>query len=526
MPTTAKADNALLKGLPKVKVAATWIPWTYTRLTAASGYGAGITSPRWYEYLWQHGPQAAQYWTIAAAQLLRQQGLTASTAQVIDTIRLAETLSAVRELHTPGLPELMEAAQATLVEGQTTPMLLIRRQLIVGEAMGSVPAEAPTVPLQRDLAAWQKRLRLPVTEMEKTYDLDLCRANDLERSYLWHRLLILEILWGRLGQVGRSKGTFHEVWQVQWQPELAVRVIEAAVWGNTVAAAAAARAKDRAAKITDLSPLTTLVNQVLLANLPQAAVTVVARLEALAALTSDTAVLMDTLPPLAHILRYGNVRQTDAAMVGHVVDGLVTRICIGLPGACASLNDEADAEMYGRLLAVAEAITLLQNEGHQRDWQGTLLQMVAQTGLHGLLAGRCCRLLLDSAVYDGTETMRRMRLALSSVTEPAQAGAWLEGFLRGSGTLLLHDDGLWQTIDSWLVQLRGAAFQSLLPLLRRTFATFPAAERRQMGNRVTQEQQVRLATAVTSDVDLTHVPLALSVVAQLLGLPAAVKEEA
>jgi len=39
------ADNELLKGLSKVKVAATWVPWTFARLCTASGYGAGIDSP-------------------------------------------------------------------------------------------------------------------------------------------------------------------------------------------------------------------------------------------------------------------------------------------------------------------------------------------------------------------------------------------------------------------------------------------------------------------------------------------------
>ncbi|MEL7246692.1 MAG: DUF5682 family protein, partial [Cyanobacteria bacterium J06573_2] len=39
-----KEDTALLKGLPKKKVQATWIPWTYGRLSYSSGYGAGIES--------------------------------------------------------------------------------------------------------------------------------------------------------------------------------------------------------------------------------------------------------------------------------------------------------------------------------------------------------------------------------------------------------------------------------------------------------------------------------------------------
>ena len=53
--TPAKQDNDLLKGLPKMKVAATWTPWTYANLSSRSGYGAGVTSPAWYEHLWRSG---------------------------------------------------------------------------------------------------------------------------------------------------------------------------------------------------------------------------------------------------------------------------------------------------------------------------------------------------------------------------------------------------------------------------------------------------------------------------------------
>ncbi|HSK97040.1 MAG TPA: DUF5682 family protein, partial [Euzebyales bacterium] len=42
---TASHDAALLRGLTRSKVAATWVPWTNRRLAFASGYGAGVTSP-------------------------------------------------------------------------------------------------------------------------------------------------------------------------------------------------------------------------------------------------------------------------------------------------------------------------------------------------------------------------------------------------------------------------------------------------------------------------------------------------
>src|SRR5207244_9113383 len=91
---------------------------------------------------------------------------------------------------------------------------------------------------------------------------------------------------------------------------------------------------------------------------------------------------------------------------------------------------------------------------------------------------------LDAGQLDVDEAAGRMGLALSTAGEPSAAAAWVEGFLRGSGLLLLHDDALWQVLDRWVAELPPDTFIALLPLLRRTFATFTPPERRQMGERV------------------------------------------
>ncbi len=54
----AKSDRELLRGLPKLKVQATWIPWSNDRLSLRSGYGAGIHSPGWYEVIWRESQHA------------------------------------------------------------------------------------------------------------------------------------------------------------------------------------------------------------------------------------------------------------------------------------------------------------------------------------------------------------------------------------------------------------------------------------------------------------------------------------
>ncbi|CAG0935849.1 hypothetical protein TFLX_04699 [Thermoflexales bacterium] len=525
----AKEDAALLKGLPKIKIEATWTPWTYSRLSYHSGYGAGIESPGWYDHLWTTRDHVTIRWLTKVARLLRKEDLDASSAHIIEAVRLAETLAALRQRPIPGLPEMNDAAQTVFCFGNDLPLQLIHTKLIVGETLGRVPAATPMPPLQRDLEREQKRLRLPADVTQRTLDLDLRQPLELDRSRLLHRLRLLNIPWGAVQRTGKVKGTFHELWQIQWQPEFVVGVIEAGVWGNTVLKAATTFASDKATKATDLPTLTQLVDRVLLADLSEAVPAVMDRVQAEAAVASDVQHLMAALPPLVNVLRYGNVRQTDLSAVNHIVAGLIARMVIGLPGACASLNDEAAATMLKHLTDVHHAIGILQNDAYTSAWHGVLKQLSDQQGLHGLIAGRCCRLLLNQGQLTASDAAQHMSLALSTANEPTQAAAWIEGFLRGSGLLLLHDEALWRVIDEWLVTLSADAFTQLLPLLRRTFSTFSRPERTQMGEKVKQGAgnsmqphggASREAGSDTqrSDFDVERAEKALPLVMKLLGL--------
>jgi len=533
----AKQDNTLLKGLPKLKVKATWIPWTYGRLSNQSGYGAGIDSPGWYEHLWRssqsaHRPdsnssQTAIRWMTRVARLLRKEDLEASSASVIEAVRLAEALAAMRDSAMPGLAELNEATQTVLCFGDEAPLKLIHQALIVSDRLGKVPDDLPQVPLQQDLQRQQKRLRLKPEANERLVTLDLRKPMDLERSQLLHRLSLLKIRWGQPKR-SSGKGTFKEAWQIRWRPELSLAVIEAGVWGNTVAIASQNYACDQANAAADLPKLTELLDRLLLAALPEAIAHLMTRLQAAAAVASDVAHLMKALPSLANILRYRDVRQTDSAIVGQVVDGLVARICIGLPGACASLDNDAAAQMLQHIDGTHSAIQLLQQANHSKAWSAVLLQLSdrglsnqavsGKVSLHGLIAGRCCRMLLDEGSLTAEETARQLGLALSVANEPVQAAAWVEGFLQGSGLLLLHDDGIWHVLDGWVTGLSADAFTALLPLLRRTFSAFPAPERRQMGERVRGGPQVAGQTAEAEGFDRERADAVLPLVARLLGV--------
>jgi hypothetical protein len=518
MLPSAAEDERTLRRLPKpIKTAAAWVPWTFDRLAAESGYGAGIESPGWYAHLWSGTEPIAVSWMARVAALFRAEGLDASAAHLVEAVRLAETLAAMRGRAVPSLSELNEAVRACLAMGSDLPLRLVRDRLIVGQVMGETPPDAPVAPLAADLEQLTRRLRMRPEPGQKTIDLDLRSDTDRARSHLLHRLGILGVHWGQIQQVRGKSGTFHEVWVLAWQPELAIDLIAASRLGNTIEEAASSTSIESADAAEELPALTALIEAVLLAELPNAIEHVVDRIGDVAAVGADVPALMEALPPLARVLRYGNVRGTDATAVSTVVDGLVARICIGLSSAAASLDDDAADAFARRVDGVHSAIALLDDAADRATWRDALRRLIDQDGIHGLVIGRATRTLLDEGVIESEAAARRMRLVLSPGADPAVGAGWVEGFLRDSGTILLHDQGLFDTIDRWVTDMPQDAFDNVLPLLRRTIATFTVPERRSIGERIVVRRGDRAAGAPPA-IDQERTALVMPILARILGV--------
>ncbi|CAL9504170.1 hypothetical protein SUDANB106_03525 [Streptomyces sp. enrichment culture] len=492
--TTATADRRLLRGLPKARVEITWVPWTNERLARRSGYGAGITSPGWYGHLFAAPDRPVERWMAEAARLLREEGRTASSAfsvspaHVIEAVRLAGALAALRGRPLPGLGETVDAVRAVMCDGSDLPLALVHDRLVVGDALGTVPPDAPAVPLQRDLARLQRSLRLRPEARERELGLDLREANAAARSRLLHRLRLLGVDWGEpLRTRTGGTGTFRETWRLRWRPELSVRIAEAGVWGTTVAAASCARAEALARDAASLAETTELAERCLLAGLGEALPAVMRALADRAALDADVGHLAQALPALVRSVRYGDVRGTDAAALREVAEGIAERVCVGLPPACAGLGAAGAAEMRGHVEAAHRAVVLLGREELLTRWRSVLRTLAGRDrppAVPGLLRGRCARLLLDDGRLPEDEAARLMGLALSPGAPPEDAAGWIEGFVADGGMLLVHDERLLALVDGWLAGIPEEAFTGVLPLLRRTFAAYGPGVRRTVGELV------------------------------------------
>ncbi|ORW52295.1 DUF5682 family protein [Mycolicibacterium peregrinum] len=479
----ASADAALLRGLPKVKSATVWVPWTHSRLAAASGYGAGVRSPGWYQHAFLERDRPVETWLTLAARALRDHDIFVSSAHVIEGVRLANALAAMRGRAHPGLSEVNEATEAVLCEGSDTRFRLIVRELVVGERLGSIPEHLPMVPLLADITKQQKSLRLKPDANAKQVTLDLRKPNDLAKSHLLHRLTVLDIPWGE-PEIATGQGTFKEPWTLQWQPEFAVRVVISSVWGNTVYRACKARLADTAENAKHLGQVTAAIEAALLGGVDEAVPQLLAILENKAAVDRDLTELMAALPALARSLRYGDVRRTDAEALGAVTTSLLRRVNVGLPATLTGLGPDAAAEMLAHVNAVTDTVDLLEADV-RGEWLTTIARLADRDDLHGSLVGRFVRIGVDGAVFTTAEAARRVRRALSIGAPADEKSAWIEGFLSGSGLLLVHDTELLAVIDEWLTGLTATEFTDVLPLVRRTFSTFDAGIKRNIGHAVT-----------------------------------------
>lgn len=481
-----KDDNALIKELPKPlnknKVGITWIPWTYSRLSYYSGYGAGINAPGWYHHVFLHPDDDGTLWLTHVAEVLRGEGFDISVAHVMEAVRLTRTLAALRGLNHPTLAEFNEAVTTVMGMGDDVVLRSVARALVIADRIGTIPSKVPMVPLLADVTATQKHLRQPFVEGIKEVILDLRKPLDLERSVFFHRLNLLGIAWAKEEEAS-GRGTFKEKWQLEYRPELIVHIIEHAIYGNTLLEAVPNYVQAQMQEHPELKFITKLLEQVMTCDLPDLVAQMSARINDLAAQASDMRVLLESLPPLCAVVRYGNVRKFDFSAVRDMLETMLTRINVGGFLMCININDDAARELKDHLGQVNLALNTLNDEACSKIWHDFITKVQASGKVHPLISGCTTRLMRDHHTITNELILQALSYYSSVGNTPNDIAFWFEGFLENSGTVLLLDDVLWGLVNSFICTLDDESFAQVLPILRRTFATFEQHERTKLGQK-------------------------------------------
>lgn len=503
--TTAAEDRAIIKDLPKIKVEATWAPWSDGRLSRASGYGAGVVSPGWYRHLWDlysgdrhDGPEAfAAGWQARTAALLRQEGFDASTASAIEAARLALALASMRGIGMPGLAEMRDASLSSLCHGDDIQLAMIERKLYIDSRIGKIDKAVPQMPLAKDFELWCRKTRLKPDEQPSEIKLDLRSEAGLLKSTLLHRLNLIRVNWGRLIDAEAGRGTYREIWSVSWSPDMSVRLAEALVWGLTIEQAAASATVERAHKTDGIAQLAELVRYTLVADLPQAANTCINLLQATAVHNNDITDVMNAVAPLVRIVRYGTARKLPELELRALITALSAEANAGVRVGSRQLDDEATLQRLNAMRAYDEALAFFGDSGLLEEWRRQLALMVDDAQSLAPLIGFSLRRLHDLGLWDELQVSAAFSRHVLGET-PSRAGAFIEAFVAGSADVLIQDQTLLFLIDEWLCGLDEETFVESLPLFRRALAGLDSVGRKRVLERIAggrkERRPVRSAT--------------------------------
>ena len=518
---SAQQDNQLLKGLKKISLKATWIPWSYERLAKGGGYGAGVVSPAWYDLIFNKRSETPIRFMIKAARLLRKEKFDVSVAHVEEAVRLADSLGVVRGRRLAGIDELEEAVISVFLQGKEKGIDLIRRKLILGDVVGRVPKTIPQLPLQKDLEQAIKSARL-AKEFESSEtlskELDLRKPANLLASQLLHRLLILGIPWGSLkDRRKQEQGRFKERWTLKWRPDYALRVIEASMYGKTVREATTVYVGLRIKKMEGLNGLTILLDQVLKGDLRESVADLLQALGKGAAIQKDLSELMRSVVQLIAIYRYGTNYETDEKAIANLIEEIIPRLCSGMPLFASQLNDDVARSLFVQMRELQGAINAYKSFDLVEQWQELCYRLIGMSQIHPTIRGWCTRGLLDQKRLPSGEVQQWMNQALSVMLLPKVQVEWLEGFLQGSGLLLIHQPLLWQLINAWVEKLDNETFEEVLPVLRRAFSNFPERERELILNQIKKGPEVTQNQTINDQYDPELVAILLPGIHRFLG---------
>jgi hypothetical protein len=472
----------------------TLMPYSYFRLSSQSGYGAGNHAPAYFELLWEtlneHGIRdLSRRYLALVVRKMRDAGTPRSTAEVIDGVRLAETLSALKDGLAPTLADLRDAAVALFGHGEFTTVKEALVHVDVGTAIGQLPKGVSQTSIQADFDREMQRLKLEKhrTTVQQELDLDL-RENrrvqsedaaflDLQRSSFFHRLRVLGISFAKPGATRQQSATWAEKWLLQWSPESEIQLVEAVLLGETVELATAYKFKSRLEACVSIAEAAALVRDACLCSMMQSMELARQRLQELAATSSEFAALASAGWQLSLVIRYGDVRRFDAEPLVPLLVDLFVEAALAL-FAAAGCDDKAIKAMMQAIDEVNKVGLDFHERVEEPMWIEQLQKLADTDDRNPALSGFACAILLERGLMENDALAREVSRRLSPGV-PADLGAgWFEGLAQRNRYALLARQTLWQQLAGYIESLDEDQFRRALVFLRRAFGPFSAREKR------------------------------------------------
>jgi Family of unknown function (DUF5682) len=491
----AMTDDELDR-LPRRASKLTLMPYSYFRLSSQSGYGAGNHAPAYFQLMWDSLDDddlrelPARYLSQVARNL-REQGTHRSTAEVIEGVRLASTLSALKGGQAPTLGDLRDAAVTLFGHGEHSVVREALARVDVGTAIGRLPKGVSKTSIQDDFDRQLGLLKLEKfrSTVKKDLVLDL-RENrqakspdaafvDLRRSSFLHRLRVLGVSFATPTGKGQQSATWKEQWELQWTPESEIELVEAVLLGETIELAAGYKFKNILEKCTSVAEAASVVFDACQCGLMEAMDLARRRLQELSTETSAFRAVASAANQLGMIARYGDVRKFDARPLRPLIADLFVQGALALFSS-ANCDDDGAKE---NVVAMDE-LNKVNLEYHklvdEELWVGELRKLADSDDRNPLQSGYACAILLERNLVSDEDLAREVSRRISPGI-PADLGAgWFEGLSKRNRYALIARQMLWEQLAGYVASLDDDQFRRAIVFLRRAFGGFSPQEKRQI----------------------------------------------
>jgi Family of unknown function (DUF5682) len=490
----AMTDDELTK-LPRADSVLTLMPYSYPRLSAQSGYGAGNHAPAYFQAFHEEAVAGNAHHTPARylaslAQRLRRDGIVRSSAEVIEAVRLAVGLATMNQSPAPVLRDLRDAAITLLGQGDGFILQKALREVEIGTAVGSLPPGVSRTALQDDFHQLIKTLKLEkyIVDQAQKLELDLREDRtakskagaflDLARSTFLHRLVVLDIGFAERSN-REQRGTAKEMWSLHWKPECEIRLAERSLQADSLESGAAFLLAEQLKESQDVGSATEVLLRAANCELADALQVALRRVQDLAVDEAGFPSAAKGIQDLADTIRYGNVRQVDPVPLRPVLAQLYLRATLLVFGATVCDDDAAKAIRIA-MDRIQEVAFLGEDDLEPQLWIDAIGKVANSDSRNPLLSGYATALLIERGRIDDEALDREVARRLSPGTEASVGVNWFEGLVQRNRAALFMRQALWSCLARYVDDLDDDGFKRALLYLRRAFATFSAGEIRRV----------------------------------------------
>ncbi len=530
------------------------IRYSYDRLDRLNGYSAGMSSPAWQQRVWEYtlkyekvgvdtSSRARKEVALTilfdiASELRTRHGIALPMPTLVAAYEHALQLATLRCRPAPLRDDVLDAVTSCFIKGDADAdgllVLAVARQAFSGQALGKVPPGAGTPPLVKDFDYRARRQRLKIDDSQpRKLMLDIYRRPEhRQTSRLLHGLSLLAVpmavrIAGPDFVNGLGLERLQEHWEYTYSAATEAGLVEASVWGVTVATAVANRFKAQLEQLEangerrEARSAAALLMQACVLGLHEDLPRVITNIReainhdadfaSVVAAASTIGILLGSREPL----EAGDLTEIPALL--HATYERAIYLVSGLAVGAGDANSLLKALAHLRELLVS---TVGQSLDAELYWHA--VSLLSQQHESALIRGGATGLLYSAGLISEAAVGVSLHGHLTGLKQPQDAISFLRGLLFTAREAAWQQSELLSILDKLLQELDEFSFIGLLPELRLAFAEMTPKETDRIAQAVAQlHGQQNFGPLITYDLSAHEVQANLAVSQQLAELLAA-----